>query len=130
VIRDSIFIIRTHYVQPKDSATARMLLKCDSAGHIYMDQAQYWHGKYVSIKTYLDNNTITSVAVKPEITDSVDATGIVHTRTEYRDRVVQIEVPASLTGWQRFRLSAFPYMASFIIIVLAYIGLKLYRKFC
>jgi hypothetical protein len=129
VIRDSIFIIRTQYVQPKDSATARMLLKCDSAGRIYLDQAEYWQGKYVVIKTYLDNNTLTSVAVKPEITDSVDAMGKVHTRLEYRDRVVQVNVPAALNGWERFRIAAFPYMGAFILIVLAYIAMKLYRKF-
>jgi hypothetical protein len=132
IVRDTCWLEKITVIQRKDSATGKLLLECDSLGNVYILQSEYWQGKYVQLKTKLNNNQLDVTAEKPETKDSAYAIHTNHSETTTSDKVVRVKVN-ELTRWQQFRLDAFwPMLAGnvlFLIVLVVLVWRWIKRRF-
>jgi hypothetical protein len=128
VIKDSTYYIPHVYTVDGDSAYVFAWMECDSSRQVVIRESEIVNGRYIQLRKEVESGKYKVYVRLPARVDTVRVSVTDHSSTTSEIKVQQVKVN-ELTSWQRFRLSAFPWFVALLVLIIMYVGWKIYKRF-
>lgn len=127
-VKDSTYYVAIPYDVSQDSAYVVAYMECNQQNEVIIRESEITNGKYIQLLKDIKNGKYTVVARIAGRTDTVYVPTTSHSEVTSSTQVQPVKVN-ELTKWQSFRLGAFPWFVALLVLIIMYIGWKIYKRF-
>ena len=127
-VKDSTYYVAVPYDVSQDSAYVVAYMECNQQNEVIIRESEITNGKYIQLLKDIKNGKYTVVARIAGRTDTVYVPTTSHSEVTSSTQVQPVKVN-ELTKWQSFRLGAFPWFVALLVLIIMYIGWKIYKRF-